>query len=478
MGTPGWGRPGIAFTNLETGQELAMGKIPYKTVVPQDLNDINLLDVSLQNCPYDAYQMLRDEAPVWIDPVTGFYVVSRFEDIRRILLDTKHYSNDMRGGQSGRERLNSERAKKMQALYEENGWVPGATLAGRDDPNHKELRAIFNEAFRPRKIKDMDPFVRDTAYKLIDAFVDDGHCDWVRQYAVPLPLIVIGQQMGVPEKDIWQIKTWTDAWVQRLGMMQTEAEEQWSVEMEIEAQHYFQAIFDRLRKEPDETLVSDMVNQVIPEWGRPLTDNELHAEMMADTFVGGSETTTNAIAYGLKLLIENPQVWHKLKSDPEKHLRTFCEEVVRLESPVQGLFRLAAEDVELQGVTIPKGAMVNIRYAAANRDEREFDCPADIDLERQKPARHLGYGSGIHHCLGAPLARRELYWAFHALCSRVEDMRFAEGQNTFEVAPNFSLRALRELHIEFDAKASVDRIDPANLTGSSGATTMGNPADA
>ena len=87
----------------------------------------------------------------------------------------------------------------------------------------------------------MDPFVRDTAYKLSDALVDDGHCDWVRQYAVPLPLIVIGQQMGVPEKDIWQIKTWTDAWVQRLGMMQTEAEEQWSVEMEIEAQHYFQA---------------------------------------------------------------------------------------------------------------------------------------------------------------------------------------------------------------------------------------------
>lgn len=454
-----------------------MVKAPYEPVVPENLNDINLLDVSLQNCPYNAYQMLRDKAPVWMDPTTGFYVISRFEDLRSILLDSKNFSNNMSGGQGGgRERLDSDRAQKMRALYEEKGWVPAATLAGRDDPEHKAMRTMFNKAFRPKKIVGMDPFVRDTAYKLIDAFVDDGKCDWVKQYAVPLPLIVIGQQVGVPESDIWQIKAWTDAWVQRLGMMQSEEEERWSVEMEIEAQHYFQPIFERLRDKPDDTLLSHMVNWVIPEWGRPLTDNELHAEMMADTFVGGSETTTNAIAYGIKLLIENPLIWQQLKSDPEKHLRTFCEEVVRLEGPVQGLFRMAAQDVELHGVTIPKGAMVNIRYAAANRDEDAFECPAEINLERKKPGRHLGYGSGIHHCLGAPLARRELYWAFHALCSRVEDMQFAPGKNTFEVAANFSLRALKELHIEFVAKPAQDRVDPVDLPGSK-ATDIGNPAD-
>ena len=349
----------------------------YEPIVPGSLDEINLLDVKLQNCPYHAYEMLRDEAPVWIDPTTGFYVITRFEDIRKLLLDTKNFSNDMRGGQGGsREQLDSARAVRMNTLYEEKGWVPGATLAGRDDPNHKQMRTMFNEAFKPKKIEGMDSFVRDTAYKLIDAFVDDGQCDWIKQYAVPLPLIVIGQQMGVPEADIWKIKAWTDAWVQRLGMMQTEEEEQWSVEMEIEAQHYFQPIFERLRKEPDETLLSDMVNRVIPEWERPLTDNELHAEMMADTFVGGSETTTNAIGYGLKLLIENPDVWQKLRSNPDKYLRTFCEEVVRLEGPVQGLFRMAANDVEMHGVLIPKGAMINVRYAAANRDEREFECPS------------------------------------------------------------------------------------------------------
>ena len=239
---------------------------PYKTLTPESVEEINFLDSALQNCPYEAYRMLRDDAPIWKDPITGFYVVSRFKDMRKVLLDTKNFSNDMRMGQgNSREQLDHERAHRMLKLYEENGWVPGATLAGRDDPNHKQMRAMFNEAFKPKKINAMDPFVRDTAYKLIDAFIDDGKCDWIKQYAVPLPLIVIGQQMGVPEQDIWKIKAWTDAWVQRLGMMQTEEEEQWSVEMEIEAQHYFQPIFERLRQEPDDTLLSELVNREIPE---------------------------------------------------------------------------------------------------------------------------------------------------------------------------------------------------------------------
>ena len=437
---------------MDKDLEVDQVKEPYTAVQPESVDDINFLNAEVQNCPYPAYDLLRDEAPVWKDPVTGFYVISRFEDVRMVLLDPKRFSNAMPGGQGGsRDRLNAERAQRMHALYEEKGWVPAATLAGRDDPNHKQMRAMFNEAFRPKKIEAMDGFVESTARKLVGDFIGNGYCDWVNAMAVPLPLIVIGAQVGVPEADIWKIKAWTDAWVQRLGMMQTEEEEKWSVEMEIEAQHYFQPKFEALRQNPDDSLLSEMVNRVIPEWGRPLNDNELHAEMMADTFVGGSETSTNAIAYGVKLLIENPGAWDRLKQDPEKYLRTLVEEVLRLEGPVQGLFRYAACEVELHGVTIPKGAMINIRYAAANRDEAEFTCPQQMDLEREKPGRHLAFGSGIHHCLGAPLARRELYWAFRALVENVDEMWFAPGKNDFTQAPSFSLRALKELHIEFKA---------------------------
>jgi len=224
------------------------------------------------------------------------------------------------------------------------------------------------------------------------------------------------------------------------------------VDREIEAQHYFQPIFERLRANPDDSLISVLVNTVIEGWGRPLNDNELHAEMMADTFVGGSETTTNALAAGMKLLIENKDVWHRLKSDPERYMKTFVEEVVRLESPVQSLMRFCAKDTEIDGTVIPKGALVNVRFAAANRDERVFECPEKLDLDRPKAGSHMGFGSGTHHCLGAPLARRELTWGFQAVVDRFEDMDFAPGVNDFSVHPHFLLRSLKALHIEFEPK--------------------------
>ncbi|MEL7030499.1 MAG: cytochrome P450, partial [Pseudomonadota bacterium] len=167
------------------------------------------------------------------------------------------------------------------------------------------------------------------------------------------------------------------------------------------------------------------------------------------TFVGGSETTTNALSAGVRLLIENKDVWDRLKSDPDKHLKTFVEEVVRLETPVQSLMRATTRDVEMHGVTIPAGAVVNVRYAAANRDERHFERPDKLDLDRKNAGSHMGFGSGVHHCLGAPLARRELWWGFKALIDRVDEMWFAEGANDFTHHPNFLLRALKELHIEF-----------------------------
>lgn len=413
-------------------------------------DDFDFTDPDVQDCPYEAYRALRDQAPVYRDPRTGQYVITRFEDLRQVLLDTENFGN---GGRRAADAASlSERQKRMLAVYEEKrGWLPEPTLAARDDPNHRQMRAMFDKAFRPGKIKQLDPFVESTANRLFDAFIDDGRCDWVRQFAVPLPLIVIGHQMGVREEDIWFIKRATDAWVRRFGQMLSEEEERACIEAEIEAQHYFKKVFDRLREQPDDTLLSDLVNTEIPEWGRTLTDGELQAEMMSDTFVGGSETSTNAIAEGVKILIEQPDVWARLKSDPDTHLRTFVEEVLRLESPVQMLGRVALNDVEMHGVTIPKGASIGTRYAAANRDERRFERPDEVDLERGNPMAHLTFGAGVHYCLGAPLARRELYYGFRTLAERIDEMWFAPGKNDFRHHPHLFLRALKELHIEFRA---------------------------
>ncbi len=414
--------------------------------------DVNLFDVETQQCPYPAYQKLRDEAPVYKQPGTEIYVITRYDDVRRVLLDPDSFPSSAGNTPYRANTNNIDRAKKVAERFAQNGWNPAPTLAGRDDPNHKQMRAMFNEAFKPSRIKEIDPKVEHLAYELIDAFIGDGQCEWVSQFSIPLPLYIIGEQMGAKREDMWKIKRWTDAFFHRISMMLPEDREFEMVDREIEAQHYFQAIFERLRANPDDSLISVLVNTVIEGWGRPLNDNELHAEMMADTFVGGSETTTNALTAGMKLLIENKPVWEQLKSDPEKYMKTFVEEVVRLESPVQSLMRFCAKDSDFDGLTIPAGALVNVRYAAANRDERMFECPDQIDLERKKAGAHMGFGSGVHHCLGAPLARRELIWGFTAVVDRFEDMWFLEGKNDFTFHPHFLLRSLKELHIGFTPK--------------------------
>ncbi len=418
-------------------------------VCPASPSEATLADPEVLECPYPTYQVLREQAPVFKDPMTGMYVISRYADQRKIALDYENFSNarpsNDHANLTGIARVAYER-------FVDKGWVPGESLAARDDPEHKQMRSIFDQAFRPKRINAIDPDVEALAYQLIDTFIDDGACDVVAQYAVPLPLIIICRQMGADEKDIWRIKKWTDGWIKGLSLGLSEEEKLYYTDLEIEAQHYFQPLFERLRKHPDESLLSDLVNLEIPGWGRTLTDNELHAEMMQDTFVGGSETTTNAMSAGIMLLAEDRAAWQKLRSDPDRYLKTFCDEVVRLETPTQGMSRLAKNDYQLHGVTIPKGAMVDLRYASGNRDPEVFADPERINLERKNAGAHLGFSTGTHYCLGAPLARRELYWGFKAFIDNVADFQLTPGKNNLRHLPNYSLRILKELHITFEKK--------------------------
>ena len=144
-------------------------------IEPKGVDEINLLDAEIQECPYPAYDLLRSEAPVWKDPLTGFYVITRYADLRAILMDTERYSNERRD----KHQVHEGRAKTIRALYEEKGWVPEPTLAGRDDPNHKHMRSMVDGAFRAGRIKEMDPFVESLAYRLIDDFID--RLDFFRQ---------------------------------------------------------------------------------------------------------------------------------------------------------------------------------------------------------------------------------------------------------------------------------------------------------
>lgn len=409
--------------------------------------------------------MLRDEAPVWKDEVTGMYFITRYEDVYSIVMDTEQFTNETGSAAGATEKALSledpirakdliEAAKvdaEIQEMYEKRGWVVAPTLDGRDGQDHKQLRRVFDQAFRPAKVRELDSYLESSSGRLFDSFVRQGSCDWVAAFAVPFPLYTIGHILGFPEEDMENVKRWTAAFVQRMGLNQTPDERRWSAEQEIQAQNYFQQRYEVLRLSPDDSFLSDLVNNEVPGWNRTMTDNELHAELMADLCVGGSETTTNALSAGVKILCENGELWHRISSDIDRYLEPFVEEVLRLESPVQGLLRTAAKDVVLHGVRIPAGSVLMIRFGAANRDERKFEHAEEVDLDREKPRAHLAFSNGKHHCLGASLARRELYFGFRTLFDRVDKVSLA-SDNDFAVAPNYFLRSLKRLNITFTAR--------------------------
>jgi cytochrome P450 len=427
-----------------------------------DLEKLSFFDKEVNDCPYHAYKKMRDEAPIWKDPITGMFQVTRYEDARAVLLDPETFSS--RIGQTmvkGDAVIpdDPEEAKalleaiavdeKIQELYEEKGWVPVNNLSGVDDPEHRQRRKLFDEAFRPQRVAALDPYCERLANDLIDKFVERGSCEFISEFADPLPLFVIGRQMGVADEDMPQIKAWTNAWIQRMGLNQTPDERVWSAEQEIEFQNFFAPIVAELRESPNESLLSDLVNNEIPGLDRPMNDNEVYSELMADMFVGGAETTTNGIGKGVLLAIRQPEAWRQVVEDPETYLEPWVEEILRVDAPVHVLLREVTEDAELHGVKLSTGSVIAIRFGAANRDERRYEDPDLIQLDRQQSRTHLAFGVGVHHCLGAPLARREMYYSFKAVAERLGDLLLVEGANDFAMHPNYFVNGLKELHIEF-----------------------------
>ncbi|GGC40666.1 cytochrome P-450 like protein [Novosphingobium marinum] len=414
----------------------------------QQLPGRSLLEPEIQESPFEFYDAIREQAPAYRDPDAGFWVISRYDDIRRIVTDPQTFSSSATV-ELARDAVDPERAAMARELYRSKGWEPAPTLSLQDDPEHRQNRALFTSALRAGKVRELDPFIRQTAFDLVDKFRAAGACDIVEELAVPLPLIAICSQVGVPIEDIWKIKGWTDAWVKRFSMMQSLEEERDSIEQEIEFQHYFRPIVERLQDRPDGSLLSDLVNIRKPDGSR-LSYAQIVSHLLADLFVGGSETSTNAIAEGVLLLCRDERACATLQGDLDRYLPTFIEEVLRLQSPVQGLYRVTTRDVEIGGQGIRAGSLLNLRFAAANRDDAQFACPAHLDLERGNAGSHIAFGSGIHHCVGAPLARREMHWAFEALLSGVRNLRLAKGEPEPSHWPGLMLRALRKLPVEFD----------------------------
>jgi cytochrome P450 len=383
-----------------------------------------LLDPAVQACPFAYHQQLREKAPVYRMPETGFYVISNYEDLKTVLSDPATFSNDIEI-----EQLAGEAAADLGRMFDDHlaevGWGHVQTLQRTDPPVHGRYRRLINRTLTPPMVKAMLPSLTRIADDLIDDFIDRGECDFVQAFAFPLPGLIIAEQIGLDAAQINTFKAWSDGMLApAMGLLVDEASAKKYSEVEAEAQHYLAKLFEERRANPTDDMLSALLADST-EGDEPLTMHELQ-NLMNQLITGGYTTTADSIANAMLLLIENPDQMELLRND-RSLLRNFAEEALRHSSSVQGLFRRTTVETELSGVTIPANSIIHTRYGSANWDESVFPEPEKFDITRENASKHLAFSRGPHFCVGQPLAIQELMIGFDRILDRLDNIQLAPG---------------------------------------------------
>jgi cytochrome P450 len=405
------------------------------------LEDYNFFDEEVLECPFEFYKLARRDAPVYQLPGTQIFLVTRHADIRVMLKDTATFSSNYAHLLSG-----VSEPPEVKELYKD-AVAPANTLLTQDPPRHKVYRSLVNKVFSAKRVEQMHDYIEEIADSLIDDFIDRGECEFIMDFASPLPMLVIADQLGIDRELLPRFKVWSDALAAQLGQMCSKEEMIENAKAIMEYQKYILGVVEARRQEAADDMISDLVNTEIDD-GRKLNTPEVMS-IIQQFLVAGNETTTSSLAGGLLSLIQDPEQMQALLDDPGK-LENAVEEVLRTETPSAGLWRIVTRDVDFNGSHIPEGSMVMLRYHAANRDEQVFDDAETFDICRANADDHIAFGQGTHFCPGAMLARKEMMVGFSKLFARLTNIRLAEGKNDLTHWPNKVLRGLKELHIEFD----------------------------
>lgn len=410
---------------------------------PVSLADFNPFDPAVLSSPIEFNRRLVNEAPVYRDPHTKLVLVSSYERVLDALKRHEDFSNRFGEAMGGR---SAPREELTQIMKE--GYPTVNTMLTADPPEHKRFRSLVNKAFTPRRVDRIEGEIQKLADELIDAFIGEGRCRVISQFCVPLTLTVIADQLGVPRSDLPKFRRWTEGFVAQLGGMASGDAEIEAARLIVEYQHYFAERLAEARSAPRDDIISDLVRARI-EGERPLDTSE-SLSIIQQLLVAGHETTASAIAAGLVLLIEHPDQMALVREDPSL-IPNMIEEVTRLATPTQNMWRVATRDCKLGDFEVSKGDFIFVRYAAANRDPAHFPDPDRFDVRRKNASEHLAYGHGIHFCIGAMLARKEMLIAFRTLLSRLDDLQLAPNQ-TLTHKPNMLLRGLSDFELEFRAR--------------------------
>ncbi|MEE3328663.1 MAG: cytochrome P450 [Myxococcota bacterium] len=394
--------------------------------------EIKLLDgLFYADRPLENFAWMRENAPVYYDESGEIWGISLHEDIMTVSKSPDIFCS----GKSSRP--------------EPGSWIP--SMINLDDPDHKRRRNLVNRGFTPKRLLSSESKVRRICNQLIDSVCEKGECEFVREIAAPLPLIMIGDMLGMPEKDFETLLRWSEDMLQATSA--TASEEMRAKAMQAGAEYATYAVeaIQERQENPRDDLLSILVHAEID--GDRLNQEELIHESLL-ILVGGDETTRHVISEGMLALINNPDQRQTLIDDPSK-LPVAIEELLRWVTPIKNMNRTATMDTELRGQKIREGDRMLLLYPSGNRDKSVFEDPDQLNVERS-PNPHVAFGGyGTHHCLGASLARLELRIMFEELNRRLPDIQLATDQ-ALPVRPSNFIVGIESMPVRFSPCAPGD----------------------
>lgn len=357
------------------------------------------------NNPAPLYAWMRANAPIYWDESAGVWGVATYRHLKEVSKDSATYSNA--GG-----------------IRPDNGPLP--MMIDMDDPEHWSRRKLVNRGFTPRRVRDSEEHIREVCDHIIDRVIERGSCDLVHDLAAPLPMILIGDMLGVAPEDRDDLLRWSDDLVKSQSGTASEELITNAATAYGEYHEYVMDVIAKRRVEPTDDLMSVLVHAEVD--GHRLTDDDLLHESLL-ILVGGDETTRHVISEGVYQLLLHRDQWQKLLDDRDT-ITTAIEEMLRWVTPIKNMARTATRDVELGGQQIEQGQKLLLLYGSANRDETVFEDPETFDVERS-PNEHVAFGFGAHFCLGNSLARLEIKVMLEQLLTRLPDLELASDDVTF-----------------------------------------------
>lgn len=395
-----------------------------------------------QDDPFPSYAAMRAEEPVMYDERIGYWVVTRYDEIKAIFGDWETYSSE------NAQAPVRERGPEAKRIMEEGGFTAYSGLSARVPPEHTRIRKVAAKAFTPRRFKVLEPEIRANVVRLLEQMLarPERHGDLVRDLAYDVPTITILTLIGADVSKIDTYKRWSDS---RAAMTWGDLSDEEQVPHAKNLVEYWaecRRLVEEAHESEQDSLVGDMVRMQAD--GDPITDHEI-ASVCYSLLFAGHETTTTLISNALRVLLAHPDQWQQVVDDPHR-IPAAVDEVLRYSPSIVGWRRKALKDSEIGGVQIPKGANLLLLMGSANRDERHFEDGESFDISRPNARDHLSFGFGIHYCLGNMLAKLQAKIAVEEVARHAPGLQLVDPDD-IHFRENLSFRTPNSVPVTWKA---------------------------